>query len=177
MSTSSASPTQANSVLWSSLTIWPSSWRSLLQGDQTALTIAKLLVEHVLSPWSTSTVTLRLGSSLPVPLSQRGVQSFGRVERVNTSTDHPQRDGLVERFYQTLTSMLLMKVEHSGRDCMEESWWIGKNPFRKFMLRRTKMKSWWCWQKLGTWLRLMSRKTTGAEAAVWWRYKVTNIQG
>lgn len=68
----------------------------MLQGDQTALT--KLLLEHVKSPWSTSTVTLRLGSSLPVPVSQRGVQGLGEVERVNTNTDHPRRDGLVRGF-------------------------------------------------------------------------------
>lgn len=35
---------------------------------------------------------------------------------MNTTTYHPQTDGLVEWFNRTLTSMLAKKVERSGRD-------------------------------------------------------------
>ena len=77
-------------------------------GDQAALTIAKLLVEHVISH-----------HGVPVQiLSDSGAsflcQPVKEVCKVNTTAHNPQTDGLVERFKWILTSMLAKQVECSG---------------------------------------------------------------
>lgn len=89
------------------LTKWPEVFAT---ADQTAPTIARLLVEGIVS---------RHG----VPgqlLSDRGPSFLSRlvleicevlgVKKINTSAYHPQTDGLVERFNRTLTDMLAKTV-------------------------------------------------------------------
>ena len=39
-----------------------------------------------------------------------------QIKKVNTSGYHPQTDGLVERFHQTLMSMLSKYVEKHAKD-------------------------------------------------------------
>ena len=51
------------------------------------------------------------------------------IHKVNTTTYHPQTDGLVERFNRTLTEMLARKVERSGQD------WDTHLPFVLFAYR------------------------------------------
>ena len=95
------------------LTKWPEVYPA---SDQTALTVAHLLVEGVIS---------RHG--LPGELlSDRGAAFLSRLleelrqlmgfHKVNTTSYHPQTDGLVERFNRTLTSMLAKTVDKSGKD-------------------------------------------------------------
>ena len=95
------------------LTKWP---EVFAVSDQTAATIAKLLVEEIVS---------RHGVPLEV-LSDRGraflselmkeVQDLLGFHKVNTTAYHPQTNGLVERFNRTLTTMLAKTVERGGRD-------------------------------------------------------------
>ena len=85
------------------LTKWPEVFAT---ADQSAPTIAKLLVEKVISRHS---VPKEL-------LSDRGVSFLSKliaeickvmgIKKVNTTAYHPQSDGLVERFNQTLLDML-----------------------------------------------------------------------
>ena len=44
------------------------------------------------------------------------VQGLLGFHKVNTSTYHPQTDGLVEQYNRTLTNMLAKTVERGGRD-------------------------------------------------------------
>ncbi len=100
-------------VLMDYLTKWPEVFPT---SDQTALTIARLLVERVISRH-------RVPSEL---LSDRGAAFLSNllnevcglmgIHKVNTTAYHPQTDGLVERFNHTLADMLAKKAERSGRD-------------------------------------------------------------
>ena len=84
--------------------------------DQKAETIAKLLVEQVIC---------RHGAPERL-LSDRGANFLSdliaevcrllKIQKINTSGYHPQTDGLVERFHQTLIQMLSLYVEKHGRD-------------------------------------------------------------
>ena len=84
--------------------------------DQTAATIATLLVEQIIS---------RHGVPAEV-LSDRGKaflsELFKEVEKilgfckVNTTAYHPQTDGLVECFNRTLIAMLAKTSKKRGRD-------------------------------------------------------------
>jgi transposase InsO family protein len=94
------------------LTKWPEVYAV---SDQSAATIATLLVEQIMS---------RHGVPLEI-LSDRGkaflsglmkeVERLLGFHKVNTSAYHPQTDELVEWFNRTLTSMLAKTVEEEGR--------------------------------------------------------------
>ena len=74
--------------------------------DQTALTIAKLLAEQVISRHGVPVELLSdRGSAFLSHLIQEVCQLLG-IHRVNTTAYHPQTDGLVERFNRTLIDML-----------------------------------------------------------------------
>ena len=93
------------------LTKWPEVFPV---ADQSAATIATLLVEEIVS---------RHGVPAEI-LSDRGrcflsglmteVQKLLGMHRVNTTAYHPQTDGLVERFNRTLVAMLAKTVEKGG---------------------------------------------------------------
>ena len=95
------------------LTKWPEVFAT---SNQTAETIARLFVEHIVARHG---VPERL-------LSDRGQNFLSRLvtevcqllgsSKVNTSGYHPQCDGLVEKFNSTLVSMLSKCVEKRGRN-------------------------------------------------------------
>ena len=92
------------------LTKWPEVFAT---ADQTSPTIARLLVEEVIT---------RHG----VPLSDRGTSFLSKlmedvyklmgVSKTNTTVYHPQTNRLVECFHRTLTDMLAKSVEKNGQD-------------------------------------------------------------
>ena len=84
--------------------------------DQTALTIARLLVEHVVSRHGVPRELLSDRGAAFLSLLLRDVSKLMGLRKVNTTAYHPQGDGLVERFNRTLTDMLAKTVEKSGRN-------------------------------------------------------------
>ena len=106
------------------LTKWPEVFAT---PDQTALTIAKLFVEQIISCHGLFVEQIISHHEVPVQLlSDCGAAFLSYllteicklmgVEKLNTTTYHPQTDGLAERFNRTLTDMLAKKVEQSGKD-------------------------------------------------------------
>ena len=97
--------------------------------DQSARTIAKLLVEDIFC---------RHGAPEEL-LSDRGANflselvleicKFLQIKKVNTSGYHPQTNGLVEKFNSTLISMISKVAESSGKD------WDRHLPFLLFAYR------------------------------------------
>ena len=95
------------------LTKWPEVFATV---DQTSPTIARLLVEEIIS---------RHGVPSEL-LSDRGMAFLSRLmldvyqlmgtTKTNTTTYHPQTDGLVEHFHRTLTDMLAKSVVKGGKD-------------------------------------------------------------
>jgi len=82
--------------------------------DQHSPTIAKLLVEHIVTRHG---VPRELLSDRGKALLSKLMYDFCKVlgiKKVNTTTYHAQTDGLVERFNRTLTSMLAKTVQ--GQD-------------------------------------------------------------
>ena len=57
------------------------------------------------------------------------------IHKLNTTTYHPQTDGLVERFHRTLTDMLAKTVEQSGRD------WDKRLPYVLFTYQASMQES------------------------------------
>ena len=109
----SAAGNQYAVVFMDYLTKWP---EVFAVPDQTALTIAKLLVEHVISRHGVPAELLSdRGAAFLSTLVSELCQLMG-IHKVNTTAYHPQTDGLVERFNRTLTEMLAKKVERSGQD-------------------------------------------------------------
>lgn len=84
--------------------------------DQRAKTVARLLVEEVICSHGAPECLLSdRGANLLSDLIAE-VCRLMKVKKVNTSGYHPQTDGLVERFHQTLIQMLSLYVEKHGRD-------------------------------------------------------------
>lgn len=82
------------------LTKWPEVYAA---EDQTAPTIAKLLVEGIVSQHGVPTNLLFDRGPSFLSKLVLGVCEMLGVEKVNTSAYHPQCDSLVERFNRTLT--------------------------------------------------------------------------
>ena len=114
------------------LTKWPEVFAT---SDQTALTIARLLVEHVISRHGVPTELL--SDRGPAFLSHllKDVCVLMGTKKVNTTAYHPQTDGLVERFNRTLTDMLAKTVEKGGRD------WDTRLPYVLFAYRASPQES------------------------------------
>ena len=94
--------------------------------DQTALTIARLFVENVISRHGVPRELLSdRGANFLSSLLQEVCKVMG-VRKVNTTAYHPQGDGLVERFNRTLTEMLSKTVEKNGKN------WDEKIPYVLF---------------------------------------------
>ena len=108
------------------LTKWP---EVFAVPDQTAHTIAQLLVEHVISRHGVPAQLLPdRGANFLSGLLKETCELMG-IHRLNTTSYHPQTDGLVERFNRTLTSMLAKTVEKSGAN------WDEKLPYVLFAYR------------------------------------------
>ena len=100
-------------VLVDYLTKWPEVYATK---DQSSLTIAKLLVEHIVSRHGVPGELLSdRGKAFLSKLMYEVYKLLG-IKKVNTTAYHPQTDGLVERFNRTLTSMLAKTVQKQGRD-------------------------------------------------------------
>ena len=114
------------------LTKWPEVFATK---DQTALTIARLFVEHIVSRHGVPSQLLSdRGPAFLSHLMAEVCHLLG-VKKVNTTAYHPQTDGLVERFNRTLTAMLSKTVEESGRD------WEDRLPFVLFAYRTSLQES------------------------------------
>ena len=103
--------------------------------EQTTLTIAKLLVEQVISRHGVPVELLSdRGSAFLSHLMKEVCQLLG-IHRVNTTAYHPQTDGLVERFNRTLIDMLAKRVERNGND------WDTQLPYVLFAYRASLQES------------------------------------
>ena len=114
------------------LTKWPEVFLAM---DQTALTIAKLLVEEVISQHGVPRELLsdRGASFLSKLLAE--ICSLMGINKVNTTAYHPQTDGLVERFNRTLLDMLSKTVQSGRQD------WDVRLPYVLFAYRATMQHS------------------------------------
>ena len=110
------------------LTKWPEVYATR---DQTAPTIAKLLVEEVISRHGVPNQLLSdRGPSFLSHLITEVCRLMG-IRKVNTTAYHPQGDGLVERFNRTLLDMLAKTVKPGGQD------WDERLPYVLFAYRAT----------------------------------------
>ena len=114
------------------LTKWPEVFAT---SNQSAYTIAKLLVEKIVSRHGVPSQLLsdRGGAFLSKLLQEIG--ALLGFYKVNTSAYHPQTDGLVERFNRTLIDMLAKTTELNGKN------WDEKLPFVLFAYRSTVQES------------------------------------
>ena len=95
------------------LTKWPEVFPTK---DQTALTIARLLVDQIIARHGVPSDLLSdRGANFLSQLMQEVCHQMG-IHKFNTTAYHPQTDGLVERFNRTLLDMLAKTVEKNGRD-------------------------------------------------------------
>ena len=114
------------------LTKWP---EVFAVPDQTAITIAHLLVEEVICRHGVPAELLSdRGSAFLSALLQDVYQLMG-THKVSTTAYHPQTDGLVERFNRTLIDMLVKTVEKNGRD------WDRRLPHVLFAYRASPQES------------------------------------
>ena len=98
-------------VFMDHLTKWP---EIFAVPNQTAKTIARLLVEHVISRHGVPEQLLSdRGKNFLSSLVQEVCKLIG-TKKINTSGYHPQCDGLVEKFNSTLISMLSKSVGKYG---------------------------------------------------------------
>ena len=103
--------------------------------DQTALTIARLLVEEVISRHGVPRELLSdRGAAFLSSLIQEVCKVMG-LRKVNTTAYHPQGDGLVERFNRTLIEMLSKTVKQGGKD------WDDQLPYVLFAYRTSVQES------------------------------------
>ena len=119
-------------VLMDYLTKWPEVFPV---PDQSALTIAKLLIEKVISRHGVPAELLSDQGAAFLSKLLREVCELMVIHKLNTTAYHPQTDGLVERFNCTLTDMLAKKVERSGQD------WDTQFPFVLFAYRASPQES------------------------------------
>ena len=103
--------------------------------DQTALTIAQLLVTEVISRHGVPRELLSdRGAAFLSSLLKEVCQIMG-LRKVNKTAYHPQGDGLVERFNRTLTQMLSKTVDLNGKN------WDEKVPYVLFAYRTSVQES------------------------------------
>ena len=114
------------------MTKWPEVFAT---SNQSAFTIAKLLVEKIVSRHG---VPLQLLSDRGGAFLSKLLQEIAALlgfHKVNTSAYHPQTDGLVERFNRTLIDMLAKTAEQNGKN------WDEKLPFVLFAYRTAVQES------------------------------------
>ena len=103
--------------------------------DQSAATIARLLVEEIVSRHGVPSEVLSDRGCASLSGLMKEMETLLGFHKVNTSAYHPQTDGLVERFNRTLTSMLAKKMEKEGRD------WDQHLPYVLFAYRASQQQS------------------------------------
>ena len=108
------------------LTKWP---EVFAVPDQSTATIARLLVEEIVSRHGVPAEILSDRGRSFLSALMREVEMLLGIHKVNTSAYHPQTDGLVERYNRTLTAMLAKTVERDGRD------WDKQLPYVLFAYR------------------------------------------
>ena len=84
--------------------------------DQSAATIAKLLVEEIVSRHGIPAEVLSDRGQAFLSGLMKEVEMLLGFHKVSTTAYHPQTDGMVERFNRTLTAMLAKTVQRGGRD-------------------------------------------------------------
>ena len=102
------------------LTKWPEVFPTK---DQTALTVAQLLVREVIPRHGIPRQLLSDRGSVFLSKLMMEIYKLLGVKKVNTTAYHPQCDGLVERFNRSLIDMLSKTVQTHGQD------WDEKLPF------------------------------------------------
>lgn len=103
--------------------------------DQTVATIAKLLVEEIVSRHGVPSEILSDRGKAFMSALMSEVQELLGSHRVNTTAYHPPTDGLVERFNRTLTAMLAKTTERGDND------WDQLLPFVLFAYRASEQQS------------------------------------
>ena len=99
------------------LTKWP---EVFAVPDQTSLTIARLLVEHVIPRHGVPAELLSDRAKAFLSQLIHEVYELMGIKKMNTTSYHPQTDGLVEHFNRTLTDMLAKTVKKGGADWDEK---------------------------------------------------------
>ena len=102
------------------LTKWPEVFPTK---DQTALTVAQLLVREVIPRHGIPRQLLSDRGSVFLSKLMMEIYKLLGVKKVNTTAYHPQCDGVVERFNRSLIDMLSKTVQTHGQD------WDEKLPF------------------------------------------------
>ena len=97
--------------------------------DQTALTIAQLWVEQIISQHGVPAELLSHQGTAFLLRQTEEVYSLMGIHKANTTAYHLQTDGLVEQFNPTLISMLAKTVEQGGYD------WDTRLPYTLFTYR------------------------------------------
>ena len=95
--------------------------------DKNSLTIARLLVEHIIPQHGVPSQLLSDRGLAFVSKIMFEVYNLLEIKKISTTAYHPQTDGLVERYNRTLIDMLSRKCNRQER--------IGTPNFRTFFLR------------------------------------------
>ena len=114
------------------LTKWP---EVFAVPDQSAATIARLLVEEVVSRHGVPSEVLSDRGQPFLSGLMKEVEKILGFHKVNTSAYHPQTDGLVERYNRTLRGMLAKTVERGEKN------WDEQIPFVLFAYRASQQSS------------------------------------
>ena len=97
--------------------------------DQNSLTIARLLVEHIVPRHGVPSQLLSDRGPAFVSKIMFEVYNLLGIKKISTTAYHPQTDGLVERYNRTLIDMLSKKVQPTGKD------WDTQLPYVLFAYR------------------------------------------
>ena len=103
--------------------------------DQTAATIATLLVEQIISRHGVPAEVLSDRGKAFLSELFKEVEKILGFRKVNSTAYHPQTDGLVERFNRTLIAMLAKTSKKGGRD------WDRRLPYVLFAYRAAEQQS------------------------------------
>ena len=114
------------------LTKWP---EVFAVPDQSSATIARLLVEEIVSRHGVPSEILSDRGRAFLSGLMRELETLLGFHKVNTSAYHPQTDGLVERYNRTLTARLSKTVEKTGQD------WDERLPYDLFAYRASEQQS------------------------------------
>ena len=114
------------------LTKWPEVYPTR---DQSSLTIARLLVEHIIPQHGVPSQLLSDRGATFLSKIMFELYKLLGIKKVSTTAYHPQTDGLVERYIRTLVDMLSKKVEQSGKD------WDKQLPYVLFAYRTSCQES------------------------------------